>query len=361
MAVLVLSLFGMVLLAVGFVAAYLVWRARPGVPPADWYPDPAVSARRERWWDSRALSPLVRLGGEAASRGRLLRGRFWGMWVLVLLGTIAVLVLGSLAFRATGVVHLMALTSFLATGGLCLTFYLFVARQLALRDVVGPLEVVAVAIATGGAVLVFAANINSLIISFGGLQLGTITVGFVEEGTKLLVPLGLYLFGRYQDPRAGIAIALAAGFGFAVVETTQYAYATASASGPDLCGNETVPTTGTVIQAQVLRIFTVSPLHWLWTAAAAAIVWRVWHLYGRRGTPAALAAILLVMVVHSANDTSATVGCNSAFVSLVTQLFRWAILIATYVFFKVMARKSTPPSLVGVVSRGWTPHGLRTE
>lgn len=362
MAVLLLSLIGVALVAAGFVAAYRRWHPRPGVPPADWFPDPSVWACRERLWDSQAWTPSIRLGGTLPTRGRLFRGRFWGHWVWVLLGTIGVLVLGSLAYQATGVVHVIALTTFLAMGGLCVAFYWLVSRQLALHDVIGPAQAIPVGVASAGVVLLFAANINSLVISVAGVQVGTITVGFVEESSKLFVPLLLYVLGRYRDPRAGIAIGLAAGFGFAIVEATQYAYATAAASGPDLCGNETVaPTADFVIDSQVLRIFTVEPLHWLWTAAAVAVAWRLWHLYGARGTPGAVAAILAVMVVHSANDTSATYGCHSTLVSLLTALFRWAILIGTYFVFKAMARKSTPPQLIGVVSRGWTPHGLRTK
>jgi RsiW-degrading membrane proteinase PrsW (M82 family) len=362
MAVLIITAFGVLLLAGGFAAAYVVWRPRPGVPDAGWYPDPAVQGRQDRWWDSRAWTATVRPGAAAAPRGRLFRGRFLGGWLWVLLVTIVVLVLGCLAFQATAQVHLMALTSFLAMTGVCVAFYQFVSRQLALHDVIGPGAVIGVAVATAGAVLLFAANVNSLIIAYAGIQVGTATVGFVEEGTKLFVPLVFYLLGRYRDPRAGIALALAAGFGFAVTETTQYAYAAATASGPDLCGNESVvPTVGTVIEAQVLRIFTVSPLHWLFTGLAGAVVWRLWHLYGSRGTRGVIAIILLVMVAHSVNDSSATIGCNSSLVSLLTQLLRWLILIGAYLVFKAMARKSTPPHLIGMVSRGWTPQRLNTE
>jgi RsiW-degrading membrane proteinase PrsW (M82 family) len=222
--------------------------------------------------------------------------------------------------------------------------------------------VFAVAVATAGAVLVIAANLNSLIIDTAGIRVGTITVGFVEEGTKLLIPLILFLLGRYRDLRAGIAIGLAAGFGFAVAETTQYAYATANASGPDFCGNSTgTPTVADVVQAQAYRMFTVSPLHWLWTGIAVAIAWRLWHLYGRRGTPGAVAAIVLVMVIHSANDTSATLGCDSTAVSLLAQLFRWVLLVAVYLVFKAVARKSTPPQLIGAVSKGWVPKHLPSQ
>jgi RsiW-degrading membrane proteinase PrsW (M82 family) len=256
----------------------------------------------------------------------------------------------------------MAVTSFLAMTGVCWAFYRFAARQLALDDVIGVTEIVAVTVAVAGAVILIAANVNSALIDVGGIALAAKTVGFVEEGTKLLVPLALYAASRYRDPRAGIGLGIAAGFGFAIVETTEYAYTTASASGPDFCGGDVAaPTVTSVIQAQILRIFTVSPLHWLWTGIATAIAWRLWHLYGRKATLRAVAAIVFVMAVHSANDTSATMGCGGKLTGLLLQLLRWAILITMYLLFKAMTRKSTPPQLIGAASSGWTPHQLPTH
>ncbi|MBB5874119.1 RsiW-degrading membrane proteinase PrsW (M82 family) [Allocatelliglobosispora scoriae] len=353
---------GAVLLLGGFVAAYLSARERAGVPAAGWFPDPASMFLRSRRWDARAWTSQVEPGSAAANRGRHLRGRFLGRWIWILAATLVVLAVGCAVYRTTGNVHVMAVTSGLAMTGVCWAFYRFAARQLALDDAIGITEMIAVATAVAGAVILIAANANSALIDAGGIRLAAGTVGFVEEGTKLLVPLALYALGRYRDPRAGIGLGLAAGFGFAITETTQYAYATAQASGPDFCGTETAaPTVTSVIQAQVMRIFTVSPLHWLWTGIAVAVAWRLWHLYGRQGTTGAVGAIILVMAVHSANDTSATLGCGRPAVSLAFQVLRWAILIGTYLVFRAMARKSTPPQLIGAVSRGWTPHRLRTD
>jgi hypothetical protein len=67
---------------------------------------------------------------------------------------------------------------------------------------------------------------------------------------------------------------------------------------------------------------------------------------------------MLVMVVHSVNDTTSTLGCGNPSTTFLLQLLRWAILIGSYLFFKAMARKSTPPQLIGVVSAGWTPKRL---
>ncbi|MCP2324423.1 RsiW-degrading membrane proteinase PrsW (M82 family) [Hamadaea flava] len=361
----VVDLAGLLLLVAGLVVAYRFAPDRPGTPPAGWHPDPAYRGPRSRLWDERAWTPQVSPGGTVADRGHWFRGRFWGRWAWIAFGVLPILLIGSAAYRATATTGVMAVTSFLAMAAVCWAFYRFAARQLDLDDVVSPGEIVAVAVASSGATLLLAANINAVLLDAGGAALATKTVGFVEEGTKLLVPLALFALGKYRDPRAGTAIGLAAGFGFAIAETTQYAYATANASGPDFCGGETAsPTVDSVVTAQIYRIFTVSPLHWFWTGIAAAIAWRLWHLYayqrgiGRKGLWGGVGAIVMVMVIHSLNDYSATLGCGNSGVTFLIQLGRWVLFVAMYLLFRAMARKSTPPQLIGLVSRGWTPHRL---
>ncbi|MFD7022493.1 PrsW family glutamic-type intramembrane protease [Promicromonospora sukumoe] len=350
---------GAILFVAGTAGAYLAARRRDGVPAAGWYPDPSARAARQRFWDGRAWTGQVADGGPAAAPGRHFRGRFWGPWAWYLLGGVVVLMGGSVLYQATGNIHVMALASLLGMGGVCWAFYGFVDRQLALHDVVRPVTVLAVAVGTSGAVILIAANINSWIIDNAGIAAATAWVGVVEEGTKLLVPLLLFALGRYRDPRAGIAVGLASGFGFAITETTQYAYATATASGPNFCGTGVVEATpSAVVQEQIFRVFTVSPLHWLWTGLAAAIAWRLWHLYGGRGTWGALGGIALVMVVHSLNDSSATAFCDNPAASTGAVVLRWVLLVVMYVVFRAWARKSVPPSLVGLVSRGWVPRRL---
>lgn len=355
-----LTLLGAILLVTGFAAAVLLERRRTDSPPADWYPDPTTTEPRRRRWDGQAWHPTVADGSTAAARGRRFRGRFWGAWVWFFVAALVVLGVGSALYTSSENVTVMGWTSFLAMSLVCAGFYRFVARQVALDEVVGPLSVLAGTVAGAGATLLIALNLNDLVIeNLGGVQTATRTVGFTEELAKLVVPLALFLVGRYRNPRAGIAMGIAAGFGFAIAETTLYAYETAAASGPNFCGTVTPEATPMlVIQAQVARIWTVSPLHWLWTGIAVAVAWRLWRVYGGRGTPAAVGVILAVMVVHSVNDTSSTLGCGNPGVSFLLQVFRWGLFVATYLVFKAMVRKSTPPELIGVVSKGWTPQHL---
>lgn len=354
-----LVVIGAILFLAGTAVAFIAGRPRDGVPAPGWFPDPASRVARQRFWDGRAWTGQMADGGRASERGSRLRGSFWGSWVWRLLAAVVVLLVGSVLYQSSGNIHVMGLASLLGMAGVCWAFYGFVSRRLALHDVVGSLTIVSVVVGTSGAVLLIAANINSWIINGAGITTATAWVGVVEEGTKLLVPLLLFVLGRYRDPRAGIALGLASGFGFAITETTQYAYATATASGPNFCGTGTLDATpAAVVQEQIFRVFTVSPLHWLWTGIAAAIAWRLWHLYGRRGMWGALGGIALVMVVHSLNDSSATAFCDDPAASTVAVVLRWVLVVVMYVVFRAWARKSVPPQLVGVVGRGWVPRRL---
>ncbi|WP_336708099.1 PrsW family glutamic-type intramembrane protease [Oerskovia sp. USHLN155] len=354
-----LNILGAVLLIVGFYAAWRLAPKRPDAPAAGWFPDPASKSTRSRLWDGQAWTARVTDGAARANLGHHFRGRFWGRWVWILAAALVVLGIGIAAYQATENVHVMAVTSFLAMALVCWAFYGFVDRQLSLRDVIGLRQVAAVAVASAGATFLVALNLNDLTGSIGGISLATALVGFTEETAKLLVPIALFLLGTYRNPRAGVAIGLASGFGFAIAETTLYAYQMAAASGPAFCGGETpAVTTGSVIAAQVARIFGVSPFHWLFTGIAVAIAWRAWHLYGRKGMPAAIGGIVLVMVVHSLNDTSATLGCGEPTVQSLLALVRYVLVIVMYLVFKAWTRKHTPPQMIGAVSKGWAPKHL---
>lgn len=349
-----------VALVAGTWAAFRLAPRGPAVPAAGWFADPSAKEARRRYWDGRAWTGAVADGHLLAELGHRFRGRFWGPWAGWLAGAVVVVAVGTAVYRSTGEVPVIVATSLLGMAGVCAAFYGFVDRQLGLSDAIRPLQVALVTVASSGAALLVAATTNTWVIETWGIGTATATVGFVEETTKLLVPLALFLLGAYRDPRAGIGLGLASGFGFAITETTQYAVQLPQASGPSFCAGVTVTTDpAAVATAQVARIFLVSPLHWLWTGIAVAIAWRLWHLYGRRGTPGAVGGFLLVMVVHSLNDSSATATCGADLTAAtLLGVAKCALLALMYLVFRAWARKSTPPTLIGRVTRAWAPKHL---
>jgi hypothetical protein len=107
---------------------------------------------------------------------------------------------------------------------------------------------------------------------------------------------------------------------------------------------------------QVYRIALVSPLHWLWTGIAVAVLWRQWHLHGLRVNGPVLAAVVFVMATNSLNDSSAVWACATPTAGqLGKAVAGWLSPFLLYAVFRAVARRSLPPELVGVDSRGWHP------
>lgn len=357
-----LSTICLTLLVLATLLAAAWWRARADEPPADWYPDPAHAQGRRRW-DGQAWREDVQAGPEHG-RGHHFRGRFWGRWILAALAGALLLLLMATGYRATGSKALLAVTSAAAMACFVLAFLMFVGRQQAWRQVVSVRQVAAVLVAGGGAAIVVAGNVNDLLIRTIGLDWSLVTVGLVEEATKLAVPLLLFAMARYRNPRAGIAIGLASAGGFAIAEAALYAVTYPSGGAPNPCTGATVPPPGIsgTIGEQVSRILLVEPLHLLWTGMAVAVVWRLWHVYGGvRWTPAVIGALLLPVVLHSANDSSARLACDGHAGTAARSLWVALIPIVSYVVFRALARLSTPPLMVEQVSRGWRPKGLAEQ
>lgn len=350
---------GLVLLLVGGVAA-LGWAPRRSdVPPADWHPDPFVTLPRERYWDGQTWTTATRAGPTRARRGRRFRGRFWSLrWVVPALAAVAVVVVGGAIWLRTHPIAVLVALSAVGMALVCLAFYRFVERQLDLAEVIGLREVVAIAVATAGVVLIVALRLNDAILTHFGLTVALGTVGLVEEGTKLLVPLALYALGRYRNARAGVAAGLAAGFGFAVTETSRYAMTLPLGGAPDPCTGATLTALAPdeALVGQVVRIALVSPLHWLWTGIAVTVIWRQWRLSGVRLTGPVLAAVVFVMATHSLIDSSSVWTCDAPPAGVLLKIAAsWLSPFVLYLVFRFVARRSLPPQLVGFVSRGWHP------
>ncbi|MFC7451032.1 PrsW family glutamic-type intramembrane protease [Rhodococcus daqingensis] len=360
----VIQLIGLALTLLGAGMLVALRRSRVDEPEPGWRPDPTVDERRGRFWDDQAWTHRVRAGDEQAVRGRRFRGLFWGPWVWAIVVALVTLGVGAAVYNSTESVAVLMALSLVVMSSLALAFYLFVARQLDLHQAIGLREVVAATVTAAGVTLVVAMTLNDLVIESVGLTGALITVGPVEESTKLIVPLALFALGWYRNPRAGIALGLAGGAGFAIAETVLYGYTVPKGGAPDPCTGETIdaPGVGGSLLAQAFRFVMISPLHWLWTGIAVAVIWRLWHLYGRaRLTVPVVATLAAVMATHSLNDTSALITCGGSAGSSAHFGINLLLPIALYLAFRFFARQSTPPQHIGVVSRGWHPTHIAAE
>lgn len=189
-----------------------------------------------------------------------------------------------------------------------------------------------------------------------------IIAGPVEEGCKILVPVILYLFGRYRDPRAGIALALASGLIFGWFEgwgyITHAVEITQEAAGyvnhPHVVTNGSVDADTAVVMMAAQRPL-VELMHPLLATFVAAMAWRAgWVRH--RFWPMLIGAWLIAAVIHSANDVSTALGAL-AVVGFLIQIFEY--FLAT----RPAARESTPPDALTSNPPRWRPrippHGQR--
>lgn len=357
----VYPLLGLPLLALG-AAGLVAWARdlRAGAP-AGLHPDPTTTTGRLRRWDGGAWTAEVADGGPPHERGRRFRGRFWGAaWVAAALAAVLVAVVGAAVWLSTRSDAALVALSVSAQAFVCLAVYRFVARQMALDEEVPGRAVFAAAVAAAGATMLVANPLDDLTGYLLGTEGALWFAGPVEELTKLIVPLGVYLLlRRFRTPRAGLALGLASGFGFAVAEASLYAVSVPRAEAPDACSALLRPTAGADLGTMLVRTVFGEPLHWLLTGVVVVVIWRQWHRHGVRLTLPVAGAVLYAMAAHSLNDASTGWGCGSALHD-VRGVAQFLIPVALYLVLRAVARRSLPPTRVGIVSRGWHPRRLPT-
>ena len=138
------------------------------------------------------------------------------------------------------------------------------------RDV--PTAVVAMCFIWGGAFGVSIAAIleYATLRSLGAAQL--FGVGVIEESVKLIIPLGIYFYGRFCSEADGLIFGVAAGMGFAALETFGYGLAAAQSSGGIGSAEATLIVRGLLSPAG----------HGAWTGLVCAVLWREREKAGRR-------------------------------------------------------------------------------
>lgn len=143
---------------------------------------------------------------------------------------------------------------------------------------------------------------------------GLLTVGFIEEAVKLIVPVAVFLFARRHTPGLGVILGIASGMGFAVLETMGYGFSALLSSNGDV---------SLVDQTLLLRGLLSPAGHVAWTGLT---VWALWRLGDRPRPRASIAAFvgayLLAVVLHTVWDVS-----NNVVVHIVIAVASVGILV----------------------------------
>lgn len=180
-----------------------------------------------------------------------------------------------------------------------------------------PTWAVLVTVIAGGVVGVVSAGVleYDALRRLGALPM--LFVGIIEEASKLIVPVLLYLLWRPADPRHGVVIGVASGAGFAALETMGYGFQALLAAG------SLAAVDGTLL----LRALLSPACHIAWTGLTVAMLWRIGGA-ARRG-PAVLGFLLAyvaAVALHAVWD-----GSTNVVVHLVVAAIGLAVLAALLV------------------------------
>ena len=205
-------------------------------------------------------------------------------WIVILVGGVAAYLLVLWAMVSTR--NLNFFPALLLIGSITVPMTVLVFAEEGGRFLpVPPWSVIMTAI-VGGIVGVVAAGV----LEYSTLrQLHTVPmvlIGLIEEASKLIVPLVLYLIWRPTEARGGIVIGVASGMGFATLETMGYGFQ-ALLAAQNL----------SAVDATLLLRGILSPAcHIAWTGLTVAMLWRI-RVARHRG--AAIGLFVLVYLLAS--------------------------------------------------------------
>ena len=322
---------------------------KPRDPPG-LYPSGAAGWVRE--WDGHAWSETIVADPQAVALETwhrrplavLAHGRFlmwFGCWLLA----IAL----AAVFLWTGAIFFAVLGGLIGVVGVLGALLWMMFRRLHLHEVISFAELNLWGVGGGVVALLVAGAIEygvaALIHHETPIQ-GLGIAGPVEETAKILVPVILYVVGRYRDPRAGIALALVSGAMFGLCEDVSYllrqADLTELVSGSEIH----LPDVFTMLFRPFVEVF-----HVVLTGFIAAVAWRAGWVRGKFW-PALIGAWLLAAVLHSGYDV---IDGFSQRVPLIEVASLAIILITYFVVFRGSARQLPPPAALAANPPAWRP------
>jgi protease PrsW len=246
-----------------------------------------------------------RTAAAARARSALLRP-----WLLVLVGGTALWAALTWATVKTGNINLVP--SVIVVGAFLgpVAFVAYVYDRA--RDV--PLPTLLVCFVTGGALGVTGASLLEYrtVIDLGALP--TVAIGLSEETCKLLVPLAIFVTGRYRREADGLLIGVASGMGFAAFETMGYGLTALLLSQGRI---------DEVVKLLFVRGVLAPAGHAAWTGVVCATLWHARLHPGWGSKAAVVVAFVTVVVLHALWDAAMTQWLQLAVGSVSLALVVW--------------------------------------
>ncbi len=323
------------------------------LPAAGNYPVPDDHGTHvvERAWDGEVWTDEVRpapAGTELPRYKRhifgFLRNPGWKLLLLLIVVTGAASALWATDREASwvhGAQLLMPPLSLIATATVMLALFIFLNRRVGFNRISPDTRRAIVKWGLLSAVVgfAFAFAVEILIPKIFGQSMRdekawSLLAGPAEETGKLLLPVILWIKGRFRLPREGYMLVLVSAATFGIFESTEYAL------NPEHWEPSRV----------VLEL-----MHPMFTGFIAAVAWRVAWNRESWFTGAAIGAWLIAVFAHSINDFIVLDGFAEGLLGFVSI----AAVVIMYLFQKHAARQLVPPDNVGLVSPHWRPRAKR--
>ena len=213
-------------------------------------------------------------------------------WFLALAGGLALFLAMDVALVVTSNPNLMPTVILLGASLVPMTFVIYVYERVQVKNV--PVPTIAVIVFLSGAVGLLVAGLveYATLRKLGFLQL--LGVGVIEESAKLIIPVAVYLRGRYRSEADGLLFGVASGMGFAALESMGHGL-TAFLQSQGSIGS---------LQETLLVRALVSPVgHGAWTGLVCAVMWRERQRAGHSVLNLSVAsAFLAAVLLHAAWD-----------------------------------------------------------
>jgi RsiW-degrading membrane proteinase PrsW (M82 family) len=171
----------------------------------------------------------------------------------------------------------------------------------------------------GGMLGVSAASVLEYrtLIDLGALP--TIAIGLIEETCKLLVPVAIFLLGRYRREADGLLFGVASGLGFAALESMGYGLTALFLSHGHI---------GEVEKLLFVRGVLSPAGHGAWTGFVCAMLWRSRERPMPGTKLAVLAAFIIVVTLHAVWDSATSVWVQVAVAVVSLSLLFWRMHVA---------------------------------
>jgi RsiW-degrading membrane proteinase PrsW (M82 family) len=191
-------------------------------------------------------------------------------WFQVLVTGSALFFIVQAAFRATDNPSFLPTLLVLGAFVVPASFVLYVYEREPVEDL--PLPTIAVCFVWGGVVATVTAGVleYQTLRALGPLQL--FGVGFIEEVTKLFLPLILFVGWRYRTQAHGLVFGVAAGMGFAALESMGYGFVALGQSQGNVSD---------AVSVLLVRGLLSPAAHAAWTGLVCAVLWRERQKAGR--------------------------------------------------------------------------------